>query len=425
MHEALAELSKREQVNTIQGQYLDTPNFVLDSIDAGVDYIREIFNKQHFAVEMLQNAADAGATAIAFDIETNDNRLRIYDDGHGLQFNDVLSLAALGKTSKESTDDTTGGGAGIGVLSCFELADTMEVHSNGYHIRFRKDGIPTDTDQRLPPVAPEWVGSDPPTTPYKRPNDPREYTTLIDLSLTADASPSDVLSAPNISIVDLLFLQNSVLKNIETIYVDGPMMNRTLSITASSPTTQDDSFADVFTQRVHDASPENGSVKDVTVERLETEENGSLEEWLSFSITWVVPESVPRPLHRKGQETIELIALLGCSPNGYPTTVPARGAIRLSSREMYQPPVHIGYYLGAEFATYPDRKTLRADHPWNNHVAAALRYLCLKPLIKSVQADEEGDIDASTLVPSVSKNTDFVTETVFEPLRETTEISHE
>ena len=86
--------------------------------------------------EIIQNADDAGATRVAGDPA---DALVVTHDGRPLILRDVHALAAPWLTTKRD-DPTAVGRFGIGLMTLNALADTFEMHSGDYHVRF---GAPT------------------------------------------------------------------------------------------------------------------------------------------------------------------------------------------------------------------------------------------------------------------------------------------
>jgi hypothetical protein len=96
-------------------------------------------DKTHFIFELLQNADDAEATAVVFNLY--DDRLEFSHNGKRLfDYRDIESIVAIGKTTKGKKDYTTIGKHGIGFKAVFAYTHRPQIYSG--HIAFDiVDGI--------------------------------------------------------------------------------------------------------------------------------------------------------------------------------------------------------------------------------------------------------------------------------------------
>lgn len=96
-------------------------------------------DKTHFIFELLQNADDAEATAVVFNLY--DDRLEFSHNGKRLfDYRDIKSIVAIGKTTKGKKDYTTIGKHGIGFKAVFAYTHRPQIYSG--HIAFDiVDGI--------------------------------------------------------------------------------------------------------------------------------------------------------------------------------------------------------------------------------------------------------------------------------------------
>lgn len=81
--------------------------------------------------EIVQNANDAGATFVRFDLF--DSELVALHDGDAVNLRDLHSLAAPWLTSKYN-DPQAAGRFGIGLATLHTLADAFDLHSSDYHV---------------------------------------------------------------------------------------------------------------------------------------------------------------------------------------------------------------------------------------------------------------------------------------------------
>ena len=88
--------------------------------------------------EIIQNADDAGATFVRFQVI--DDRLRAVHDGRPVTLSDVLSLATPWLSNK--TEDVWATGRfGIGLMTLRSLSHVLDVHSGHYHLRLQDSTI--------------------------------------------------------------------------------------------------------------------------------------------------------------------------------------------------------------------------------------------------------------------------------------------
>lgn len=89
-------------------------------------------DRTHFIFELFQNAEDAGANQILFNLF--DDRLEVAHDGRPFDERDVRGVCGVGKGTK--TEDLTQiGRFGIGFKSVYAYTETPEIHSNGEGFR--------------------------------------------------------------------------------------------------------------------------------------------------------------------------------------------------------------------------------------------------------------------------------------------------
>ena len=89
-------------------------------------------DRTHFIFELLQNAEDAGATRILFELFSD--RLEIKHDGRLFNESDVRGVCGIGE-GKKSGDLTKIGEFGIGFKSVYAYASAPKIHSGDEHLR--------------------------------------------------------------------------------------------------------------------------------------------------------------------------------------------------------------------------------------------------------------------------------------------------
>lgn len=84
----------------------------------------------HFVFEILQNAEDAAASSVYFDLR--DNELIIYHDGRPFNENDVRSITRISDSTKGDVPNSIGK-FGLGFKSVYGVTNCPEIHSDKYH----------------------------------------------------------------------------------------------------------------------------------------------------------------------------------------------------------------------------------------------------------------------------------------------------
>ena len=100
---------------------------------AVLDLLGQLYSERtHFIFELIQNAEDAGATELAFELFGD--RLEVRHDGRPFTEADVRGVCGVGQSAK-SGDLTKIGQFGIGFKSVYAYTRTPRVHSGGEHFR--------------------------------------------------------------------------------------------------------------------------------------------------------------------------------------------------------------------------------------------------------------------------------------------------
>ncbi len=100
---------------------------------AVLDLLGQLYSERtHFIFELIQNAEDAGATELAFELF--EDRLELRHDGRPFTEADVRGVVGVGKSGK-SGDLTAIGKFGIGFKSVYAYTQSPRIYSGGEHFR--------------------------------------------------------------------------------------------------------------------------------------------------------------------------------------------------------------------------------------------------------------------------------------------------
>ena len=164
-----------------------TLNEIIENARAGAEVLSD--DPLQALSEVIQNADDAGASRVRISIL--DRALLIVHDGRPLTLRDAHALAAPWLTTKQG-DSVAVGRFGIGLMTLNTLAESFEMHSGDYHVRF---GAPTLEAIPARIVAKDLAG----------PNDTLLYVTLPN----SDRTSEDLLAwADRLDDAALLFLRS-------------------------------------------------------------------------------------------------------------------------------------------------------------------------------------------------------------------------
>jgi hypothetical protein len=170
---------------------------------AVLDLLGHLYSERtHFIFELIQNAEDAGATALAFELF--DDRLEVRHDGRPFTEADVRGVSGVGQSAK-SGDLTTIGQFGIGFKSVYAYTKTPRVHSGAEHFRIDHYVRPSGVDPTADPVD-----GDSPETRFVFPFD-------LDTVPAATAVREIAAALDRIEPETLLFL-----RNISRLQAQGP-----------------------------------------------------------------------------------------------------------------------------------------------------------------------------------------------------------
>ena len=118
---------------------------------AVLDLLGHLYSERtHFIFELIQNAEDAGATTLAFELFAD--RLEVRHDGRPFTEADVRGVCGVAQSGK-SGDLTKIGKFGIGFKSVYAYTKTPQVHSGAEHFRIDHYVRPAAVDPADPGSA--------------------------------------------------------------------------------------------------------------------------------------------------------------------------------------------------------------------------------------------------------------------------------
>lgn len=97
----------------------------------------------HFLYELLQNAQDAEATSVSFELYAD--RLETSHNGRAFSYADVESITTIGSSTK-SNEPNKIGKFGAGFKSVFSITDTPHIYSGTYNFKISDYIIPETID---------------------------------------------------------------------------------------------------------------------------------------------------------------------------------------------------------------------------------------------------------------------------------------
>ena len=111
---------------------------------AVLDLLGQLYSdRTHFIFELIQNAEDAGATELSFELF--DDRLEVRHDGRPFTEADVRGVCGIGKSAK-SGDLTKIGKFGIGFKSVYAYTTAPRIYSSAENFRIEKFVRPFPVD---------------------------------------------------------------------------------------------------------------------------------------------------------------------------------------------------------------------------------------------------------------------------------------
>jgi hypothetical protein len=116
-----------------------------NEFDQGIRRLLSHLNpdEAHFVYELLQNAEDARASTV--DFELRGNELRVVHDGRLFSLEDVKAITSIGESDKRKDVDAIGK-FGVGFKSVFSFTDAPCIYSGEYNFEIRDMVIPTKVE---------------------------------------------------------------------------------------------------------------------------------------------------------------------------------------------------------------------------------------------------------------------------------------
>jgi hypothetical protein len=192
---------------------------------AVLDLLGHLYSERtHFIFELIQNAEDAGATDLIFEVF--EDRLEVRHDGRPFDEADVRGVCGVGMTSK-SGDLTKIGTFGIGFKSVYAYTNSPHIYSGDESFRIENYVRPVAADPSAE-SAPDQVRADDLGTLFVFPFDLASVP-----AATASAEIAAALTA--IDAETLLFLRSIVRLRVRGIGVEDAALTRSAaSLSASS-----------------------------------------------------------------------------------------------------------------------------------------------------------------------------------------------
>jgi hypothetical protein len=118
---------------------------------AVLELLGQLYSERaHFIFELIQNAEDAGATELTFELFGD--RLEVRHDGRPFTAADVRGICGVGQGTK-AEDLTQIGKFGIGFKSVYAYTDAPRIYSSDEHFRIEKYVRPYSVDPLDRPAA--------------------------------------------------------------------------------------------------------------------------------------------------------------------------------------------------------------------------------------------------------------------------------
>jgi hypothetical protein len=321
---------------------------------AVLDLLGQLYSERtHFIFELIQNAEDAGATGLAFELF--EDRLELRHDGRPFTEADVRGVCGVGQSGK-SGDLTAIGKFGIGFKSVYAYTRTPRIHSGEEHFRI---------ENFVRPVAEAPVRQAPDETLFVFPFDHDGVPASV---ATREIAAALGALQPRV----LLFL-----RNIEQLRTGRP--------DAGGSVTQPSIIERSVAERP-------GTSRRVTVSR-----NGQREEWLAWQ----------RPVEGHPGQRVEVAFRLE------DTEISPLGSSPLTVFFPTEKETFLGFLIQGPYRTTPARDNVPGDDPSNQALVRQTATLLADVL---PQLREEGLLAADTLQALPLDAARFPAGSMFRPL---------
>ncbi|HLN67735.1 MAG TPA: hypothetical protein VK280_10705 [Streptosporangiaceae bacterium] len=298
---------------------------------AVLDLLGQLYSERtHFIFELIQNAEDAGATELAFELF--EDRLELRHDGRPFTEADVRGVCGVGQSGKAG-DLTSIGKFGIGFKSVYAYTRTPRIHSGDEHFRIENFVRPAAET----PVA--------------------VAETLFVFPFDHDAVPAEVAAGEIAAALNalepriLLFL-----RNIDRLRTGGPGAEGSVaerSVTERPRGGLSDARALEDTERPRGGLSDARALEDTeragASRRVRLSRNGRREEWLAWQ----------RPVEDHPGQRVEVAFRLAGG------RVAAVGSSPLTVFFPTEKETFLGFLIQGPYRTTPARDNIPADDPSN------------------------------------------------------------
>lgn len=330
-------------------------------------FLERLYSERtHFIFELLQNAEDAQATRVRFNLQPD--RLEVWHDGRLFDERDVRGICGIAEGTKED-DLTQIGKFGIGFKSVYAYTTRPEIHCGDEHFAIEKYIRPQG-------VAPAHI-SPPFTTLFILPFDRADVS-----ERTACTEIAKRLT--NLNGRTMLFLRH--IQDIEW----------------STPDGQSGCY-------VRHATP-YGAGRRVSIigETKDLEDEEDEETWLVFEAP-ITNDRSPVPLRIEAA-----FNLAKENDNDRETVAPVNSAM-LSVYFPTEKPTGLGFLIQGPYRTTPARDNVPPEDADNQRLVAATAELVVSAL---VQIKELKLLNVRALQTLPLRQSDFMTGTMFRPIYE-------